>query len=219
LGGRNDPITLQLVRAHMDPFYNECRAYGRLIEGRVNGKVAVRCYGYVALPAEREEELGQKFDAVRWDRPEKEYAKSPSRREPFRAIVKEIIREDPPWTEKVAKKTLKDLKRIRRLGVYPMDICGRNYKGGLLVDMSIAMTKPHYLFDIRPPWRVKLDQAQDLVSWDSMMRDEKVDTWERAFRNEKYCRKLRSSKKPEDLEEESDEETDDDTGALRAEID
>lgn len=46
-----------LLQAYMDPFYNECRAYGRLEEANLNGKVAVRCHGYMTFPAEYEEEL------------------------------------------------------------------------------------------------------------------------------------------------------------------
>jgi hypothetical protein len=34
----------------MDLFFNECRAYGRLIDKKINGKVAVR-YGYLMIPA------------------------------------------------------------------------------------------------------------------------------------------------------------------------
>lgn len=50
-------ISVDLLRAHMDPFYSECRAYGRLIAAKVNGKVAVRCYDYLTLPAEKEERI------------------------------------------------------------------------------------------------------------------------------------------------------------------
>ena len=46
-----------------------------------------------------------------------------------------------------------------------MDIVRRNYKGDKLLDMSIAMTKPHYLFDIRPNWQVKLYQLEELLNF------------------------------------------------------
>ncbi|KAK4695883.1 hypothetical protein P7C71_g1944, partial [Lecanoromycetidae sp. Uapishka_2] len=210
-GRENEYITTDLLRAHMDPFYNECRAYGRLIEGKVNGKVAVRCHGYTTISAEREEELEERFNVTGWNRPEEEYARPVARRQPFQAIVKDLISEDVPFNAQLAKKTLKDLKRMRRLGVYPLDITGRNYMDGLLVDMSIAMTKPHYLFEIKPKWEVKLLQRQDLLSWQSMMEEENVITWERAVRNPKYCKKLRSHKRSEHSDESSDEEVNHDS--------
>ena len=192
VGGENDYITVDLLRAHMDPFNCECRGYGRLIEGNVNSKVAVHCYGYTTIPAEREEELNERFGILTWDRPTLEYAKPIARRQPFRAIVKELISENAPFTSSSAKKTLKDLHRIRRLGIYPMDIVGRNYRGGILVDMSIAMTNPHFLFEIRPRWQVRLYRREDLINWQSMMEEEGITTWDRAVPNPKYCRKLRS---------------------------
>ena len=57
MGKQEESISDDLLQAHMDPFYNECRAYGRLEEANLNGKVAVRCHGYMTFPAEDEEEL------------------------------------------------------------------------------------------------------------------------------------------------------------------
>jgi hypothetical protein len=50
---------------HMDPFYAECRAYARIGEEKRNKKrkrdIAVPCYGFLSIPAEREEELYRRF--------------------------------------------------------------------------------------------------------------------------------------------------------------
>ena len=74
-----------------------------------------------------------------------------------------------------------------------MNVQARNYVGGLLVDMSIAMTEPHYLFAIHPEWRVNDFRLADMYSYDIMMKDENIPTWDRAIRNENYCTtKLRS---------------------------
>ena len=90
---------------------------------------------------------------------------------------------------------LKDLKKMRELEVYPRDVQARNYVGGFLVDMSVAMTEPHYLFDIRPKWRVERWKEADLISYDNMMEDENIKDPPRATRNETYHAKLRSSKR------------------------
>lgn len=71
----NNLVPNDLLHAHMDPFFNECRAYGRLIEASQNGKIAVRCYGHMSIPADKEEELSQKFNIQAWDRPGEEYAR------------------------------------------------------------------------------------------------------------------------------------------------
>lgn len=178
----------------MDPFYNECRAFGKIIESDLNGKIAVRCYGYLAVSAEREQELEENFNIKTWDRPKEEGSDPASQRQPFRAIVKDLILETVSFTLTHVKKILGDLKKMRQLGVYPMDVQARNYMDGLLVDMSAAMTEPHYLFEIRPEWRVRKLKRADLRSYDIMIEDEEIATWHRATRNEKYCTKLRSRK-------------------------
>ena len=178
----------------MDPFYNECRAYGRLIEKGMYGKVAAHCYGYVTIPAERERELLERFDAEDWGRSEQEEALPVHKRPPLRAIVKELIQKDMVLTGKLVKKILTDLKKMHRVGVYPMDVREPNYKGGLLVDMSVAMTEPHYLFQIRPPFHIIFLKREGLRKFDRMVKKAEIKTWVRAVRNNEYCQKLRSSK-------------------------
>ena len=152
----------------------------------------MRCHGYLTVPAQREEELKQRFKVDAWDRPSDELSTPISKRQPLRAILKDLVVKDVPLTEAIVKKTLKDLRRIRRLRVYPMDIAARNYKGGLLIDFSIAITEPHYLFAIKPRWRVQRWKHQDLDLWQIMVAEEEIATWERAIPNKEYCKKLRS---------------------------
>ena len=93
-------IPIETVCFHCDPFYNECRAYGRLIEYDLNGKAAVRCYGHLAIPAAREEELDRRFEVYAWDRPGDDYELAVTKRQPFRAIVKDLVENDRPLTER-----------------------------------------------------------------------------------------------------------------------
>ena len=183
-------VSLDRLHAHRDPFYNECRAYGRLKETNFDGKVAVRCHGYTTLPATIEAELEERFDVVGWDRDD--YDEPMKKRAVFRAIVKDLVMDDLPLTARVAKKMKRDLWLIRKQGIYPVDIKARNYKRGLLVDFSTAMTEPHYLFEIKPDWQVRMYKNEDLFAFDSMMEDEKVKTSLRAMPNSDYLRKLRS---------------------------
>ena len=111
-----------------------------------NGNIATRCYGYATIAATREDELYRKFGVEEWDRLSGD-------RQRIRGIVKELIHDGDRMTHKVAKKILRDL---RKMGIYPMDVRARNCKAGLLVDMSIAITTPHYLFKIRHPWQLSV---------------------------------------------------------------
>lgn len=184
-------VPRDILVAHDDPFYNECRAYGRLEQANLNGKVAARCYGYIAIPAEREDYLDTKFNVGVWNRPEGEYAKPAKQRQPFRGILKELLHGDRRITHRVAKKMLSDLQSIRVLGIFPLDITAENYKAGLLIDMSIAVTKPNFIFDIRPKWQVQQMRTADLRAFDSMMEELGVKTWVRALPKKETVDKLR----------------------------
>ena len=179
------------MRAHTDPFYRECRAYGRLIEAGLNGKVAARCFGYVAIPAETEKFLQREFEIFDWNRPCEEYDKLPTKRQPFRAILKEFIPDEGPLTDRIVKRILRDLKKMRKQGVYPRDIAARNYKAGLLLDFDAAMTEPHFLFQIRPRYQVDHYKEMDFFKFDQMIEDEGIKTLVRALPNDDYLEKLR----------------------------
>lgn len=162
------------------------------MESGVNGKVAVRCYGHLHLAADLEQDLAKKFQVHDWHRPEEEYSLPVTRRQPFRAIVKELIRKDTPLSEKLIRKMLRDLIKMRALGVYPLDVYERNYKGGLLLDMSVAVTEPHFELVFRGPIHTRALQRKDLMRFQRIIDDSGVRTWQRSLRNRQYCMKLRN---------------------------
>lgn len=186
-----EKITVETIRLHTDPFYNECRAYGKLIEGDVNGKVAVRCHGHMTIPAAREEELAQRFEVDIWDRPEDDSKLPVSKRQPFHAIVKDLIEDDRPLNEKKLIRMRKDLLKMHKLDVYPQDVRARNYGGGLLLDFSIAITKPHWVFETKTPWWISAMKNDDIRMLQVVMLESGVKIWQRAVRNREYCMKLR----------------------------
>lgn len=191
---------------YLDPFYNECRAYGRLVEKKLNGKVAVRCYGYLMLSAQYEEDLEQQFGIEDWNRTNEEKKLPFSKRYPLKAIVKEFVPEDTVWKPRLVGKVLRDLKKIRKTDVYVIDVKAANYKNGLLVDFSVAMTNLYFLFDIKPTWRVERYKNEDLIAFDVMIREQRVKTRIQAFkkRNIEIMKKLRSYEKSL-LQDEEDE--------------
>ncbi|KAL8808696.1 MAG: hypothetical protein Q9223_003856 [Gallowayella weberi] len=179
---------------YLDPFFNECRAYGKLIERSLNGEVAVHCHGYLMLTADHEDELNHRFGEPDWNRPHEEYEKPVSKRSPLRTIVKDLVLEENIWKPNVARRMLRDLRKMRELEIYAMDIKPENYKGSKLVDFSVAMTLPHFIFDIKPAFQVQHYKNEDLGAFDAMIQDQKVKTKHRASRDFTTIRKLRSYK-------------------------
>ena len=193
VGEEENIVTDDLLEAHSDPFFRECTAYERLEEKKLNGKVAVRCYGYITIPCEKEKLFRRKFEIYDWNRPGVERSEPVSERQPLRAIVKELIQKDVPLTGRVADRILRDMKRMRRCGIYSNDVFPRNYKGGLLVDMSLAITEPFYIFEIRRERR-KMLKDRELYMWENMVKENQLDIRTRPFRNDEYCKKLRPPK-------------------------
>lgn len=176
-----------MLRGHADPFYRECRAYGRLIEKNLNGKVAVRCFGYMTFPAEIEATLEQQFQVSDWDRLDSDCGRT----QPLRAIVKELVLQDVPLTARIADTILTHTRRMRRWGVYPGDIRERNYKGSRLVDFSVARTEPYYMFQLRPGRQTLKMKNRDLYMWEDMRKKLKLNTTLRALRDKEYCKMFR----------------------------
>ena len=139
------------------------------------------------MPAETERDLDQKFQ-VAWHRPAEDYDKPMSERQPFRAIVKELIADDTPLSQKTVNRMVKDLKEMRALGIYPMDVCRRNYRAGLLVDMSLAMTEPHYMFALRPKRHVDDMKREDLAN---ILQIAKDGGFTCRVRDDEFCARLR----------------------------
>ncbi|KAI1273456.1 kinetochore Sim4 complex subunit FTA2-domain-containing protein [Xylaria sp. FL0933] len=217
-------ISDETLAFHSDPFFAECRAYGRInqyYEDLANktlrskyrqryGKIrlpAVPCYGYTTLPAEFESSLRKRFRVSEWDRPEREVSKQ-AKRQPFRCLVKKLI--DSRVSILNPRRMLADLKQLRKLGIYTRDIHARNYKDGLLVDFSIAWTKPHWCMEAMGPYQRGGVLQRELVMFDNMIEYEEVKTTVRASRNTYYCFKLRTYGPPDDDDEEEEEDDDDD---------
>jgi len=192
----DDRVPDDLLQHHMDPFHAECRAYGRLVNRHLNGEVAVHCYGYMNLSIEQENEIAQKFGIYDWKRQpvnDNVHNTHPSH-QPLHAIVKEFIADDAPFNNSMVKIMLSNLKTMRRHGIFPIDIREDNYRGGRLVDFSIAWTKPHLMLSAKLQDSDYIRKAEnwDLASFDEMVKDMGIHTTFTASPNEKYCSKLRS---------------------------
>lgn len=136
-------VTIEQVIFQNDPFFSECRAYGRLKDAQ-SEHLAARCYGYVLLTAAQEAELDDRGCATSWDR------RDATRGRPIRGIVKEYIPDGggPPFTFDMLPRMKRDVRDLNALGIINWDIREDNYRCGRLVDFSQARTSPHMELDL-----------------------------------------------------------------------
>ena len=146
----------QLYSDYFDPFSCECRAYGRLKqEGRED--LAVRAHGYLLLTPRQAAEVEKRSAGPKYSQEEYEkngvdfWGRDPERRHsPVRAIIKELVSPQDPFTPEKVPQIWNDLEDIHKLGILVRDINTFNYLGGKIIDFSRAWTTPH-------PFRAAMD--------------------------------------------------------------
>ena len=187
--------------AHFDPFYTECRAYGCINDNKQNGQIAVHCHGFLGISADREEELAAApfdIDTSDWNRPEEEYDWPITARQPFRAIVKKLVRSKKRLSGIAQMR--EDLLTLQKIGVYVQDIREDNYVDGKLVDFSRSWTNPHIMLDpnIRSKDLINDEIEGDLLTFDRMLEEAGIRTRLKALAGSNGIGWLRSKiKKPD----------------------
>ncbi|KAI0408666.1 kinetochore Sim4 complex subunit FTA2-domain-containing protein [Xylaria palmicola] len=169
------PVSDDLLAFHTDPFYAECRAYGRLQEARnkqgLKRRDFAECYGFLALKKEDAAYLEEEFGIDLWDTPPDDEYRRRAEGSPARAILKEFIAGDPILDAKLVKKMFKGLSWINKRDVLVGDIQPQNYKGGVLVDFGLAWTKPHCRWATLPEHEKKDIHLRDQVEFQEMASD------------------------------------------------
>lgn len=137
-----DLASPQLYADYFDPFNCECRAYGRLRQEH-REDLAVRAHGYLLLDSRQEAELTQRGLHCELDEDNPWCRDEHNRSTPLRAIVKDLVDGDDPFTASQVPDMWEDLENLHRLGILVHDIRVLNYLGGKPVDFSRAWTTPH----------------------------------------------------------------------------
>jgi hypothetical protein len=77
-----------------------------------------------------------------------------------RALVKEFVPGDSGVNSKTARKILRDIRALNKLGIYIGDVRADNFKAGRLVDFGSSQTaKPHCI------WTRSARQNLEISSW------------------------------------------------------
>lgn len=160
----------KMIRHQLDPFYAECRAFGRLVNRKKDDELAVRCHGYALLPETLERQIRKKFRIEDWNRGEEDEGQR------LRAIVKSYVWFKTPFARKKFPIMRKKIAELNSLGIYNMDIREDNYVGGRLLDFSVAITAPHLSLwtKLRFEDRILADINDDLESFDEMVAKKEV---------------------------------------------
>ncbi|PHH91535.1 hypothetical protein CDD83_81 [Cordyceps sp. RAO-2017] len=214
---------LETITFHNDPFFAECRAYGRIKEAQAKGmlkrEVAVRCEGFLLLQDEDRKILeGKGVDFEGQDVAEsgdcdsgggdvddqkqeeqKDFVGRPQKpgkrqgRQPVRAIVKELASPESGVEAWSLRRILRDIRLLNQLKIYNRDIRKDNFRDEKLVDFGSSWTEPHCILEADKDEAAETT-VEDLVKFDEMVDMEALKSDVRAMSNWGYCSKLRPRK-------------------------
>ncbi|KAH6850897.1 kinetochore Sim4 complex subunit FTA2-domain-containing protein [Chaetomium sp. MPI-CAGE-AT-0009] len=138
----------QLYSDYFDPFNCECRVYGRLKQ-EDREDLAVRAHGYLFLTPEQAAEVEERTSMPKYPEENEQDGvdfwgrDTELRHLPVRAIVKELVSPQDPFTPEAVPQIWDDLEDLHKLGILVRDINTFNYMGGKIIDFSRAWTTPH----------------------------------------------------------------------------
>ncbi|KAF4953241.1 hypothetical protein FSARC_12445 [Fusarium sarcochroum] len=154
-------IPSDIAAFYTDPFYAECRAYGRINEtvGRSRkhpiSTVAVPCHGFVFLGSQDQRALVARgidlrprddIDHTPIDM-DMDYQTSATGGSYARAIVKDVWSSDSGINTANLGKVLSGIVCMNAIGIYNTDIRLDNFCAGRIVSFSLSWTKPHKTMD------------------------------------------------------------------------
>ncbi|TLD28905.1 hypothetical protein PspLS_04104 [Pyricularia sp. CBS 133598] len=170
----------------LDPFYRECRAYGRLKETDME-HLAHRCHGHIFFRPV----MGMRLQsACAGDQLGRLVGKHNGK--PFRALIKNLVVTSPKLRQGLQAfkhhriwHIMNDLLDLHTIDIVHGDIKWDNYLNGKTVDLSSSITTPHVRLN-QPAYqlllaanliannqvRVTSDEAhRDMVAFDNMLGD------------------------------------------------
>ncbi|KAI1739228.1 kinetochore Sim4 complex subunit FTA2-domain-containing protein [Xylaria scruposa] len=169
---------LEKLMVYTDPFYAECRAYGRIKEavdrGEIREKIAAKCHGYIFLNSIDEKwlinhgiDLGTKIldDQLRQivggaGKP--------------RAIVKDFEIAGPDLDEQTPqqiRRSFRSIWQLNQLGIFNRDVRTENFRNGWLVDFDTSYTLPHAIYSTLSPFEAAATRGRDEVKFDEMLKE------------------------------------------------
>lgn len=149
---------MTVLAQYSEPFYSECRAFGRLHEAG-HPELAIPCYGYVLLDEAHENKMADQFklefngnievpgaEDMRGLFPGERSGKPP----PIRGILKKLgstenLSDPANLTVPTARRLLRDTIRLHQLGIFYHDLRRDQLVDNKMCDFSTAFTVPHFM--------------------------------------------------------------------------
>lgn len=171
---------LEKVIHYTDPFFAECRAYGRIDDAPkrygVQDQLAVKCHGYMYLRERDKRKLEQMGLDLGTDILDNELRRALPGGGRVRAIVKDLAPGKTCITSKNVRAALGRVRRLNELHIYNRDIRAENFRAGKLVDFGSSWTEPHIILDALDAEEAEDSRLEDLVMFDDMIEEESIKT-------------------------------------------
>ncbi|GAW18342.1 hypothetical protein ANO14919_078170 [Xylariales sp. No.14919] len=148
--GKSYPLAKVIF--YTDPFYAECRAYGRINqarnEGTVREDIATRCHGYLLLTTEDMMWLEhEKGIDLRTDLIDEDLRRALGGDLRARAIVKDLESGDSGLNKGNIGRAWRNVSLQNSLKIYNRDVREENFMNGRIVDFGSSWTEPHAILD------------------------------------------------------------------------
>ncbi|CAG9986693.1 unnamed protein product [Clonostachys byssicola] len=174
-GTHVDDLTPQIAAYYEDPFYNECRAYGR-IRKPLRGKrklsdAAVACHGFLFLSDRDRQYLEDNEYDLLSSIVDPSYQETTIEGFRIRAIVKDLASEDHGVTGDNLGKVLNRIVALNQHQIVTRDVRLDNIRDGKMVDFGNSFTLPHIIMQSE---LVRHAEHEFNMAWDRWMFDEMV---------------------------------------------
>ncbi|RBR22483.1 hypothetical protein FVER53590_28422 [Fusarium verticillioides] len=173
-----EDTSLDTAAYYTDPFYAECRAYGRIREGTdrriLKSDVAVASHGFFFLESKDQEALQNRNIDLGLDSVDINYQRSTIGGLRARAIVKDVASPESGITSTNMRRILGKLVSMNKAGIYNMDIRIDNFRDGRLVDFGSSWTEPHALLGSLSYEAATESKLADRVMFEQMIEDEEL---------------------------------------------
>jgi hypothetical protein len=190
---------LKKVIYYTDPFFAECRAYGRIQEASeklgIKDQLAVKCHGYIYLGDGDKKKLEEMGLDLRTDVLDEKLRRALEGGGRVRAIVKDLALSQASVNSSNVRAALQRVRKLNELQIYNRDVRAENFVGGKLVDFGSSWTEPHIILDALEPDEAEDSRLEDIVMFDDMIEEEEIKTRPRvrALANVEYRKKLRGN--------------------------
>lgn len=168
---------------YIDPFFAECRAFGRLQETG-HEDLAIKCHGYIMLDKKYEEIIAPQLRKTHDILAYRSFYHEPTEpAPPIRCIVKDLGA-PTRLNQKLVWKLFEDVKKLHQLGIFHLDLKMEQLIDGKIADFSIAKTMPHFITntEVNPDLPAEWEQITRAETWqycyaDFEGLDNTVDEW------------------------------------------